>query len=136
MTQICMQTDRKPGRRRVSGGHRGCCSAPVSTPCSRFRPLILCSGGFRLMKRVRTTKRNGSHLPDTPAHLWPSESSHHDRPPPHPPPPPFPSVLSPHVHPPSPGSTRVVWLPARCQTRLSHGGVKRRRGRSVAANRT
>lgn len=36
------------------------------------------------MKRVWTTKKSGSQLADTPAHLWPSESSHHDRPPPPP----------------------------------------------------
>lgn len=82
---------------------------------SRFR-----ARGFRLMKRVWTTKKNGSHLPDTPAHLWPSESSPHDRPPP----PLLPSALSPHVDPPSPGSNHVVWLPGRCQTRLSHGGIE------------
>lgn len=45
------------------------------------------------MKRVWTTKKSGSHLADTPAHLWPSESSHHDRP--HTSPlPPTPSALS------------------------------------------
>lgn len=56
----------------------------AAPPRSHFHPLFLCgwAEGCRLMKRVWTTKKSGSHLADTPAHLWPSESSHHDRPPP------------------------------------------------------
>lgn len=127
MTQICIQTDRKPGRQQVSGGHRGYCLAPGSTPCSHFHRLFLCGWvkGCRLMKGVWTTKKSGSHLADTPAHLWPSESSHHDRPP-HPR---LRCSISPHVGPPSPGSDHVVWLPGHCQTRLTHGGIKQRRGK-------
>lgn len=65
-------------------------------PRSHFHPLFLCgwAQGCRLMKGVWTTKKSGSHLADTPAHLWPSESSHHDRPP-HPPPQ---HALSPRRH--------------------------------------
>lgn len=86
MTQICIQIDRKPGRQQVSSGQRGYRRAPGSTPCSQFHRLFLCGWveGCRLMKGVWTTKKSGSHLADTPAHLWPSESSHHDRPPPPP----------------------------------------------------
>lgn len=64
---------------------------PAAPPVPISIPLFLCgwAEGCRLMKRVWTTKKSGSHLADTPAHLWPSESSHHDRPhtPPSPPPP-------------------------------------------------
>lgn len=81
------------------------------------------------MKRVWTTKKSSSHLADTPAHLWPSESFHHDRPPPTPPTPAFSALSLPTSAYLPLGQTHVVWLPGRCQTWLTRGGTKRQEGK-------
>lgn len=108
---------------------------PTAAPRSCFHPLFLrgWTEGCRLMKRVWTTRKSGSHLADTPAHLWPSESSHHDRPPP----PPTPAFRAPSLPPRQPTFpwVRPRRLAARSLPNTAHPrwhqtakGRKRKRG--------
>lgn len=74
---ICSQTDSEAWRQAAglwwSQGPVLCIH--LNPPSLLSAPMSVCwTQGCGLMKRVWTTERGDSHLPDTSAHLWPTET--------------------------------------------------------------